>query len=72
MTASSEVSVTRSGKLLSQLRVDAAELEVPVTWLVVGLVCDAAEHLSGYVAPRVLDSRLTSRRRTQHDILQCA
>jgi hypothetical protein len=46
MTASSEVSVTLSGKLLSQLRVDAAELEVPVTWLVVGLVCDAAERLT--------------------------
>jgi hypothetical protein len=52
MTPSSEVSVSISGDLLSRLRVRAAELEVPVKWLVVGLVCDTVEHMAhGCVAP---------------------
>jgi hypothetical protein len=46
MTGSSNVSVSISGKLLRRLRVRAAELEVPVNWLVVGLVCDGLEHMA--------------------------
>jgi hypothetical protein len=69
MRPSSEVPVSISGKLLSRLRVRAAELEVPVKWLVVGLVCDSVEHMAhGCVARRVADSSLTRPRRTEHDI----
>jgi hypothetical protein len=73
MRPSSEVSVSISGKLLSRLRVRAAELEVPVKWLVVGLVCDTVEHMAnGCVAQRVADSSLTRPRRTEHEILRYA
>jgi hypothetical protein len=46
MTKPSEVSLSVSGKLLSHLRVRAAELEVPVKWLVAGMVCDTVEHMA--------------------------
>jgi hypothetical protein len=73
MTASSEVSVSISGDLLSRLRVRAAELEVPVKWLVVGLVCDTVEHMAHEcVARRVADSSLTRPRRTEPDVSRCA
>jgi hypothetical protein len=64
MTASSEVSVSVSGNLLSRLRVRAAELKVPVKWLIVGLVCDTVEHMAHEcVARRLADSSLTRPRR---------
>jgi hypothetical protein len=73
MTKPSEISVSVSGKLLSQLRVRAAELEVPVQWLVAGLVCDTVEQIAqGCVERRVRNSSLTIPRSTSHEFSQCA
>lgn len=38
-----EVTVTLSATLLRHLRGLAADLEVPIEWLVAGLVCDTVE-----------------------------
>jgi hypothetical protein len=40
MVATAEVRVTLSEELLRHLRCRAAELRVPIKWLVAGLVCD--------------------------------
>jgi hypothetical protein len=73
MTKLSGVSVSISGMLLSQLRVHAAELEVPVRWLVVGLVCDTVEQIARGCVERVVpNSSLASARRAVDDNLQCA
>jgi hypothetical protein len=72
MTKPSEVSVSLSGTLLSQLRARAAELEVPVRWLIAGLVCDTVEHIAhGCVERRLPNSSLISPRRAVDDISQC-
>jgi hypothetical protein len=73
LTKSSDLSVSISGKLLGQLRIRAAELEVPVKWLVVGLVCDTVEHMAhGYIARRVPKTRHASPHRKSLDVSQCA
>jgi hypothetical protein len=46
MAANSEVSVTLSRKLHSHLCGRAADLEVPLEWLVAGLVCDTVESVA--------------------------
>jgi hypothetical protein len=41
--ATKEVAVTLSAELWRELRRQAAALEVPIEWLVAGLVCDTVE-----------------------------
>jgi len=43
MNATSQVMVTLSADLLKQLRKEAQEQQVPLRWLVAGLVCDTLE-----------------------------
>jgi hypothetical protein len=43
MQATPEVVVTLSDELWSRLRREAARLDVPVEWLIAGLVCDTIE-----------------------------
>ena len=43
MKTISEVSVTLSNELLAHLRGLAADLDIPLEWLVAGLVCDTIE-----------------------------
>ncbi len=43
MNAIPEIAVTLSGALLAHLRGLASELDVPLHWLVAGLVCDTVE-----------------------------
>jgi hypothetical protein len=43
MKAISEVSVMLSNELLAHLRGLAADLDIPLEWLVAGLVCDTIE-----------------------------
>ncbi len=47
-----EVTVTLSATLLRHLRGLAADLEVPIEWLVAGLVCDTLESLDEGQATR--------------------
>ena len=47
MTRSSEVAVTLSETLLGYMRFRAAALNVPLEWLVAGLVCDTLENCIG-------------------------
>ena len=46
MNPTPEISVTLSGDLLRHLRGLAAALDVPLAWLVAGLVCDTLERLA--------------------------
>jgi hypothetical protein len=43
MKGVSEVFVTLSSELLDRLRSRAADLDIPLEWLVAGLVCDTLE-----------------------------
>ena len=43
MKANSELSVTLSKDLLDHLRGLAADMDIPLEWLVAGLVCDTIE-----------------------------
>jgi hypothetical protein len=43
MDATQEVVVTLTDALWARLRREAARLEVPVEWLIAGLVCDTLE-----------------------------
>ena len=43
MRATAEVVVTLTEELWSRLRHEAARLDVPVAWLIAGLVCDTLE-----------------------------
>ena len=47
-----KVTVTLSATLLRHLRGLAADLEVPIEWLVAGLVCDTLESLDEGQATR--------------------
>ena len=47
-----KVTVTLSTTLLRHLRGQAADLEVPIEWLVAGLVCDTLESLDEGQATR--------------------
>jgi hypothetical protein len=59
MPSHSEVLVTLSVGLLSQLRARAAGLDVPLDWLVAGLVHDTIEScVDGCLALPVSDSAL--------------
>jgi hypothetical protein len=59
MLSHSEVLVTLSVELLSQLRARAAGLDVPLDWLVAGLVHDTiASCVDGCLALPVSDSAL--------------
>jgi len=46
MNATPEVCVTLSTDLLRQLRSRASELELPLEWLVAGLVCDTLDNFT--------------------------
>ena len=43
MNATPEVVVTLTAALWSRLRQEAVRLDVPVEWLIAGLVCDTIE-----------------------------
>jgi hypothetical protein len=43
MKATTEVVVTLTDELWSRLRQEAARLDVPLEWLIAGLVCDTIE-----------------------------
>ena len=43
MKTHSEIAVTLSDELLERLRAQAQELEIPLKWLVAGLVCDSID-----------------------------
>jgi hypothetical protein len=43
MRATAEVVVTLTAELWSRLRREAARLDVPLEWLIAGLVCDTLE-----------------------------
>jgi hypothetical protein len=59
MPSRSEVFVTLSVELLSQLRARAAGLDVPLDWLVAGLVHDTIEScVDGCLSLSVSDSAL--------------
>lgn len=47
MKTLTEVPVTLSAGLLNQLRSRADGLEIPVEWLVAGIVCDTIESCTG-------------------------
>ncbi len=47
MKATPEIPVTLSRELFHHLRGLAAALDVPLRWLVAGLVCDTVEGLAG-------------------------
>jgi hypothetical protein len=47
MRGTNEVVVTLSAELWSELRRQAAVLNVPIEWLAAGLVCDTIEHQDG-------------------------
>jgi hypothetical protein len=62
MPSTSEVFVTLSVELLSQLRAQAAVLEVTLDWLVAGLVYDTIEsYANGCLTRPVSDSALLVR-----------
>jgi hypothetical protein len=43
MNATAEIAVTLTEALWDRLRSEAARLDVPVEWLIAGLVCDTVE-----------------------------
>jgi hypothetical protein len=52
MKATPEIPVTLSHELLGHLRSRAAELGVPLRWLIAGLICDTVEGLAGRLSTR--------------------
>jgi len=52
MNATPEVRVTLSEDLLRHLRRRASELEIPIEWLVAGLVCDTLNNFAETGHPR--------------------
>ena len=52
MKATPEVRVTLSDELLRHLSRYACELEIPIEWLVAGLVCDTLEDFGETSAPQ--------------------
>jgi len=53
MNATPEVRVTLSDELLRHLSRHASELEIPIEWLVAGLVCDTLAGFGEAGHPRV-------------------
>jgi hypothetical protein len=60
-----EVPVTLSTGLLNQLRSRAAGLEIPLEWLVAGLVCDTIESCTGVHPTSLADTPGARRMRSR-------